>query len=186
MKINLRDIQSEEIRNNIEACTKEIQKFIYMLRVLLLPNCNIDVDQLSMWIIEKDESVFLDDGNTRCPGKNYKVTWAIDLNGKAINQDHFDAEMVKNCLTFSFEQSERLMDHKARHLRFFSMYLYGNGLNKDPYDCVLRDHNNDNYSLTSIINSENLARAAIEVKRITEENQIIASASAMWKAMAYR
>ena len=182
MEIKLEDVTSKKIKENIELVDRNIRKFLYALKVIMDSDELVDMDKLHMAIYAEDTYSYLDDGNTRCAGMHYTVIWSLNLNKTEADilyeKAQFDNDLVTNCLHFTITQDERLTDHTAVHLRFLTL-----SVNNRKHSNTI-DYNNDNYELTSIINSRNLAKTAIELKRIAEENRMYAAAEHIWESLS--
>lgn len=142
MEISKRDIQCTEIVKKVERLTSQVRKFIRLVNRQLPKGMKLNKEH---FIIQRKDGInFLNDGNTRCPGFDYKIVWAYTFEGVETNKEDILEKKQYDAVTFILKCNERCYDHKKDSLHFFSLYYKGR--DKAPDEVAERiDYINDNY-----------------------------------------
>lgn len=158
MEISKKDIECKEIVDKIERLTSSIRRFIQLV------NKNIPIGsrlKREYFIIQKDYDAlnFLNDGNTRCAGFDYKVFWTYTSADVIATKENIINLQQSGSITFVLECGERCYDHRQNSGYFFSLYHKGERI----------DYINENYDENHLFKPYEIMQA---VWRIREELEI--------------
>lgn len=196
MYYSINEIGSSELRENVLRCEEEILKFAKAVKKhvkfdmdsLKTPaeifdffdkNSFFTRDNMERIITRKDSFEYVE--NTRYDANLYEVIWAFDFVNERqphVSKVEFDEHLAEHLLYFKFSQSEILPQHEASNSRFFKMYVAGLSYSEDGTveNCHHQlAHNNNNYSLTSILNPKSATRAVQVINQTLEEHKILTS-----------
>jgi hypothetical protein len=189
--VNINEIECPEIKENILICEKELLKFTEVIRKhIRIAACQELHSVKEMLKVQEEFPVLRKErmytritvekgtgyiGNTPVVDNDYLVIWAFDLIGNEIKSNtlfDFDKQWIEKTLYFTYEQSEHLPFHEADRGRFFSAYVAGLTYSEDgtiEQHHIRIAHNNDNYNLTSILNSKVATRTIQEINKVLDE-----------------
>lgn len=155
---------------------------------IIAPNINLNLDAIQVFIkrdyvhpnINRGNGVciFEDDGDTRTEGFQYNIFWVLDL--KAKNRD-LEYEVLNGCadsaIVFNLTFGERMHDSDISS-RFFSLYFYGISVGENCRKKVdyRIDYNNENMTMNSIINPENLFRLSKKLIEYKQDEELLKKA----------
>lgn len=142
MEISKKEIQCVEIVKKVERLTSQVRKFIRLVNRQLPKGMKLNKEH---FIIQREDGInFLNDGNTRCPGFDYKIVWAYTFEGVETNKEDILENKQYDAVTFILQCGERCYDHRKNRLHFFSLYYKGR--DRKPDEVAERiDYINDNY-----------------------------------------
>lgn len=171
----LEEVQNVVCREGIDLFDSMVTKYVAALNKFLPQEYQLDMSNKIFNIeVEYDsQGEFENNGNTRCPGNQYRVTWAF----KMFPVDHFDAWWINNhhvdgILRFHLEFSERISDGRSRS-RYFTSYVNEidmEGNKREPFERVF--YINNNYS-DAVANHNSMVQTIKALEDVIRTHKIV-------------
>lgn len=188
---DLTSVNPEELTDNpktvFDYLDNQVREFLKRL-AMIVPDAALNLDALQVFIkrkyghpdVNRGNAVYTyeDDGNTRTEGFHFNIYWVLPLsNRNEFLESAVQDGYVRDAIVFKLEFDERIHDSEISS-RFFSLYFYG-VMSEEVHGEKINpriDYNNDNMTMNSIINPENLFRVGKKLIEYKQDESLLAKA----------